>query len=144
MKSNLLLFILLLSISFSYAQVNSAQPIDGTDCSNLFFKSIQERDARTLDMLMKNDFTVTSFNGQIIQGEQLKQAIAEGYLSVESGMLSGANTRNYGDVAVVTGQWNIRARLENNSFQGDLTYMTICVRSGGKWQVSAVQLTPLL
>ncbi|WP_031529698.1 nuclear transport factor 2 family protein [Dyadobacter crusticola] len=132
-------------VLFPIALATNAQvaPIDGTDCARLFFNALQEKDAAALDQLLTPDFTVVSFNGQQISREQLRQAISEGLIAVESGMLSGTSTRNYRDVAVVTGLWSVRARLQNSSFQGDLSYMTICVRAGGRWQVSAVQLTPV-
>lgn len=124
-------------------QRSAVQPIDGADCSNLFFKALLEKDAATLNDLLAPDFTVTSFQGQEIEGSQLKEALANGFLNVESGMLSGTRTRIYGDVNIITGQWNVRARIQNHDFQGDLAYLTVCVRSGGKWKVSAVQLTPV-
>ena len=138
-------FIALFLALFSIAVVTQAQmaPVDGTDCAKLFFNALQEKDAAALDQLLTTDFTVTSFNGQQISREQLKRAISEGLIVVESGMLSGTGTRNYRDVAVITGLWSVRARLQNSSFQGDLSYMSVCVRAGGRWQVSAVQLTPV-
>jgi ketosteroid isomerase-like protein len=134
-------FLILISLGFTAkAQV---APMDGTDCARQFFTALQEKDAGALDNLLTSDFTVVSFNGQTVTREQLKQLISEGLIVVESGMLSGTITRNYRDVAVITGLWSIRARLQNNSFQGDLSYMVVCVRSGGKWQVSSAQLTPV-
>ncbi|QRR02898.1 nuclear transport factor 2 family protein [Dyadobacter sandarakinus] len=119
------------------------QPTDGTDCSNLFFKALLEEDARSLGALLSSDFTVVSFNGQTVSGEQLQQAVAAGEIVINSGILSGTSTKSYGDVAIITGQWNLSARISNNSFQGDLAYIAVCVRAGGTWKVTTVQLTPL-
>jgi ketosteroid isomerase-like protein len=137
------LFILFACISTTLAQTNAPMPVDGTDCSNLFFKALSEEDANSLGSLISNDFTAVGFNGRIINGEWLRQGIAQGYMNIESGQLSGTRTRIYGDVAIVSGQWNVRAKIENNNFQGEVAYMTVCVRSGGKWKVTAAQLTPV-
>lgn len=138
------LLILLLAIAFlpAVAQQNTPQPIDGTDCSDLFFKALLEEDVTAVGNLISNDFTVTSFNGQNIDGRALQQAIGQGYIVIDSGMLTGTRTRTYGDVAVVQGFWNVSARIQNNGFNGNVAYTTICVRSGGTWKVTAAQFTP--
>ncbi|MCE7062754.1 nuclear transport factor 2 family protein [Dyadobacter sp. CY343] len=139
-------FILLFLIQFSFvlsANAQLSQPIDGTDCARQFFNALQEKDINALEGILTADFTVVSFNGQTINRQQLIQTVNDGLLVVESGMISGISTRNYRDVAIVTGLWSIRARFRNNSFQGDLSFMAVCTRSGAKWQVSAVQLTPV-
>ncbi|KAA0990614.1 nuclear transport factor 2 family protein [Dyadobacter aurulentus] len=138
----ILLFLIQFSIAFA-AKAQFAQPIDGTDCARQFFNALQEKNVDALEDILAADFTVVSFNGQTINREQLIQSLSDRLLVIESGMQSGINTRNYRDVAIVTGLWSIRARLQNNSFQGDLSFMAVCTRNGAKWQVSAVQLTPV-
>lgn len=138
----LLTILLVLAILPAVAQTNTPQPVDGTDCSDLFFKALLEEDAAAVGNLISNDFTVTNFNGQTIDGRALQQAIGQGYIVVDSGMLTGTRTRTYGDVAVVQGFWNVSARIQNNGFNGNVAYTTVCVRSGGKWKVTAAQLTP--
>ncbi|MCF0072673.1 nuclear transport factor 2 family protein [Dyadobacter sp. CY261] len=139
----LLTILLTLAILPAIGQNNAPQPIDGTDCSNLFFKAMLEEDAVTITGLVSADFTVINFNGQTIDGRSLQQAIAQGYIIVDSGILTGARTRTYGDVTMVQGLWNVSARIQNNSFNGDVAYTTVCVRSGGKWRVTTIQLTPV-
>lgn len=142
MKQLLTIFLLLFVPIAASAQNNAPQPIDGTDCSNSFFKALLDENATAVGNLISNDFTVTSFNGQTIDGRALQQAIGQGYIIVDSGMLTGTRTRTYGDVAVVQGFWNVSARIQNNGFNGNVAYTTVCVRSGGKWKVTAAQLTP--
>lgn len=141
----LLLILIFLTITFlpALAQNNTPQPVDGTDCSNLFFKALLDEDAASVANLISNDFTVISFNGQTVDGPALQQAIGQGYIVIDSGMLTGTRTRTYGDVAVTSGNWNVSARIQNNGFNGEVTYTTVCVRSGGKWRITAAQLTPV-
>ena len=142
MKKQLLtIFLLTFASLAAYAQ-DTPQPIDGTDCSNLFFQAMLDENAAAVGNLTSNDFTVTNYNGQTIDGRALQQAIGQGYIIVDSGMLTGTRTRTYGDVAVVQGFWNVSARIQNNGFNGNVAYTSVCVRSGGKWKVTTVQLTP--
>lgn len=143
MKHLLTLLICLASVLPAAAQQNASQPIDGTDCSNLFFKALLEEDAASVGSLVTNDFTAISFNGHLIDSRALQQAITQGYIVVDSGMLTGTQTRTYGDVAVISGQWNVSARIQNNGFQGNVAYTTICVRAGGRWKVTSAQFTPV-
>ena len=138
----LLTILLVLAILPAIAQDNAPQPTDGTDCSNLFFQALLDENVTAVGNLISNDFTVTSFNGQNIDGRALLQAIGQGYIVIDSGMLTGTRTRTYGDVAVVQGYWNVSARIQNNGFNGNVAYTTVCVRSGGKWKVTTVQFTP--
>jgi ketosteroid isomerase-like protein len=142
MKQLLAIFLLTFAPLAAFAQDNAPLPTDGTDCSNLFFKALLDEDATAVGNLISNDFTVTSFNGQNIDGRALQQAIGQGYIVIDSGMLTGARTRTYGDVAVVQGFWNVSARIQNNGFNGNVAYTTVCVRSGGKWKITTAQFTP--
>ncbi|MDR6809264.1 ketosteroid isomerase-like protein [Dyadobacter sp. BE34] len=142
MKQLLTIFLLTFASLAALAQDNAPQPIDGTDCSNLFFQAMLDENAAAVGNLISNDFTVTNYNGQTIDGRALQQAIGQGYIIVDSGMLTGTRTRTYGDVAVVQGFWNVSARIQNNGFSGNVAYTSVCVRSGGKWKVTTVQLTP--
>ncbi|TDE13935.1 nuclear transport factor 2 family protein [Dyadobacter psychrotolerans] len=139
-----IIFLTFLVFSGVVVQAQStAQPIDATDCSNLFFKALLEENGKALDNLLATDFSITSFDGKPINRGLLIQVVAEGYLTIESGMLSGAMTKNLGDVSVITGTWSARGQVQNNGFNNDVAYMTVCVKSGGNWKVSAVQLTPI-
>jgi hypothetical protein len=125
------------------AQSSFRQPADATACTNMLFQAILEKDGGTLDGVLANDFSIISFQGREINKELLISSIAKGYLTVESGMLSGIRTRNYNDVTVVTGTWMVRAKIENANLQGEMAFMTVCARAGGNWKVSMMQLTPV-
>lgn len=142
MKQLLTIFLVTFATLAASAQDNVPQPVDGTDCSNLFFQAMLDENGAAVGNLISNDFTVTNYNGQTIDGRALQQAIGQGYIIVDSGMLTGTRTRTYGDVAVVQGFWNVSARIQNNGFSGNVAYTSVCVRSGGKWKVTTVQLTP--
>lgn len=132
----------LIIVSMS-ANAQFSQPTNATDCTNVFFKALLDEDSKTLDNLLASDFSVTSFDGQLIDRNTLIGGVSEDYLKVDTGMMSGMRTRSYGDVGVVNGIWSARGQLQGNSFNNELAYMVVCVRAGGSWKVSAVQFTPM-
>ena len=143
MKNFILLLFIVLSGITGHAQSAFNQPVDANDCTNIFFKALLEKDNKTLNNLLAYDFSVTGMDGQMITRDLLMEAVSQGYLRIDSGTTSGMRTRDYGNVGVVTGTWSARGQLQNYSFQNDLAYMAVCVKSGGTWKISAVQLTPV-
>jgi len=141
-KFSLLLWLVLSGIAAS-AQSTFSQPVDASDCTNIFFKALLEKDSKVLSNLLAYDFSVTGMDGQMINRDLLMEAVSQGYLRVDSGTNSGMRTRDYGNVGVVTGTWNARGQLQNYTFQNELAYMAVCVKSGGAWKMSAVQFTPV-
>lgn len=137
------MLLLIVTATIAHSQPTFTQPMDATDCSNIFFKALLEEDLNALESLLLNDFSISGFQGQEVDRSFILQSVKQGYLRIDSGMLSGTRLRNYDDVGVVTGTWSARGQLQNNSFQNDLTYMVVCVKSGGNWKVTAVQFTPV-
>ncbi len=135
---------LLVSSGFlTYAQSNFKQPVDATECTRMLFQAILEKDSDILTNVLANDFSIISFQGREINRDFLIASIAKGYLKVDSGIISGIRSRNYNDVTVVTGSWNVQAKIENASLQGEMAFMAVCAKAGGNWKVSMVQLTPV-
>jgi ketosteroid isomerase-like protein len=143
MKRLMLFGLLIFGSVSAYAQVRFTQPLDATECSNTFFKALLEEDSNALNNVLADDFSIISFDGRQIDRDMLSQAVAQGYITVETGMLSGSRTRDYGDVGVVTGTWNVKGKIESNSFQNEVTYTAVSVKKGGTWKVATVQLTPI-
>jgi hypothetical protein len=135
--------LLLFGTSFLAFTQSFKQPTDATDCTNMLFQALLDKDGNTLGNVLANDFSIISFQGREINRDLLIGSIAKGYLTVDSGMVSGVRVRNYSDVTVVTGSWTVRAKIENASLQGEMAFMAVCAKSGGNWKVSMMQLTPV-
>jgi hypothetical protein len=138
-----LILLIVLSGCTLVARSQSVQPMDANDCALILFKALQDKDSGTLQTIMSPDFSVTNFDGQPFERNFLIRALEEGVLKIESGMLSGMRTRNYGDVGLVQGNWSARGQIQNISFNNDLAYMLVAVKAGGSWKVTALQFTPL-
>ncbi|CAG5010499.1 hypothetical protein DYBT9275_04735 [Dyadobacter sp. CECT 9275] len=143
MKKFALSLLLSCSSLLNFAQTTYRQPADATDCSAIFFKALLDEDSNTLKSLLSDDFSVVGMDGQMVDRDMLIDAISEGYVNVQTGILSGVRTRSYGDVGVISGSWTVKATISNNSFGGEVVFMTVCTKSGGNWKVAAVQLTPI-
>ncbi len=143
MKKIILTFLIVCSYLVTNAQTTYRQPTDATDGVQILFQAILEKDGNSLTNVLANDFSIISFQGREINRDLLIASIAKGYLKVESGMLSGLRSRNFSDVTVVTGSWNVRAKVENASFDGEIAFMAVCARAGGNWKVSMMQMTPV-
>lgn len=137
----LICFMLLFNLSTSAQQYIT--PADASDCSQKFFQALENEDASSLRSLLTNDFTILSFDGQLIDGITLMDAMSKGGLVVESGQVSGANTRVYGDAGIVTGTWRASGTIQSIRYSNDVAFMLVCVRQGGGWKVASVQFTPL-
>ena len=143
MKKLMLCGLLAMSSLTTYAQASFSRPQDATESSNAFFKALLDEDSNALNNILADDFSIVSFDGQQVDRDMLSQGVAQGYIVVDTGMTSGIRTRDYGDVGVVTGTWNVKGKIENNGFQNEVTYTVVSVKKGGSWKVSAVQLTPV-
>ncbi len=143
MKKILLFSFLTLASFCSYAQASFSRPQDATECSNAFFKALLDEDTNALNDILADDFSIVSFDGQQVDRDMLAQGVAQGYIIVDSGIISGTRSKDYGDVGVISGTWNVKGKIENNSFQNQVTYTVVAVKKGGSWKVSTVQLTPV-
>lgn len=143
MKKFRLLILLLLTSAAASAQSSFNPPRDGSECANFFFKALLEEDTEVLNNILSDDFSIISFDGQQADKNMLSQGLSQGYITIDTGMLSGMRTRDYGDINVITGIWNVRGKMENNSFQNELSYMVIAAKKGGIWKITAAQLTPV-
>lgn len=142
-KTAVFILFLLLSSMAGFSQANIQQPIDAASCNNKFFTGLLEEDDKSLDGLLSGDFSVVGMDGKAVDKSTLLQAISEGYVTVQSGMISNVQVKNYTDVSIVTGSWNVSATIANNSFMGEVSFLTVCAKTAGIWKVAAVQLTPV-
>jgi hypothetical protein len=143
MKKYLLLGFLALGSCAAFARAGFTTPRDAGECSDIFFNALLEENSGVLNNVLADDFSMVSFDGQPIDRHTLSEAVTQGYLTIDTGMLSGARVRNYGEVGIVTGLWNVKGRIEANGFQNQVAYTVVAVKSAGIWKVTNVQLTPI-
>ncbi|TDB60859.1 nuclear transport factor 2 family protein [Arundinibacter roseus] len=118
-------------------------PATPNETTEVFFKAMLNEDASSLRSVLTTDFSLLSFDGQMIDGTTLADAVDGGYVVIETGVVSGLNTRTYGEAAVVNGFWQTKGAVQGNNFQTQVGFMSVCVRQGGAWKVAAMQFTPM-
>jgi hypothetical protein len=122
MKVLFSMFAALLLTTATFAQQTAAiDPAqDPTAIGNAFFKAMLDEDSSGMGKLLASDFSLTSFDGQSVDGDLLMQGVGGGYVVIETGVVSDARTRQYNsDSAVMTG-----------------------TKQGGSWKIVNVQFTP--
>jgi hypothetical protein len=121
-----------------------AQALDVEDCTHKFFETVTDKNLDKLSTLLAPDFMLTGMDGRTMDRESFVRNIKEGYISVESGIIDGIRTKNYSDVSIVMGRWNVRATVANSRYFGEVTFLAVCVKMGGQWKISTIQFTPIL
>lgn len=143
MKKAFLTWLLALAALTTFAQQISP-PSNPTECTEAFFKALLDEDGAAMRSLLTTDFAIMSFDGSLMDGSSLAEAMNGGYVNIETGTLSGTSTRTYGEAAIVTGTWQARGTVQGSRFNNTLAFTSVCVRQGGAWKVASVQMTPTM
>ncbi len=143
MKKAFLTWLLALATLPTFAQQINP-PTNPTESTEAFFKALLDENGAALRPLLTTDFVILSFDGSLVDGNSLAEAMNGGYFNIEIGTLSGTQTRTYGDAAVVTGTWRAKGSFQGNRFENTLAFTSVCVRQGGAWKVASVQMTPTM
>ncbi|GHB53107.1 hypothetical protein GCM10007390_02270 [Persicitalea jodogahamensis] len=114
------------------------------ECTEAFFRALLDENARDMRALLTIDFAIVSFDGSLVDGQSLAEAMNGGYIKIETGMISATSTRTYGDTGIVTGTWRARGTVQGIRFDNTLAFTSVCVRQGGAWKVASVQMTPTM
>ena len=136
-------WILVMSVYVTLAR-QGIPPGNPVECTEAFFEALLAKDAPVLRSLLTTDFNMVSFDGSLVDGGTLAEAIGSGYITVESGDVSRTYDRLYGDAGIVTGTWNARGTLQGYKFDNQISFMVVCVRQGGAWKLAGVQFTPTM
>lgn len=143
MKRVLALVTALLLTTAGFAQQATDPAQDPSALGNAFFKAMLNEDGGTIGKLITSDFIITSFDGQMVDGDLLQQGLNGGYAVFETGVVSDASTRQYNaDSAVMTGTWKVKGTIQSNPLDANAAFSVVCVKQGGLWKVAHVQFTP--
>jgi len=143
MKLIFSLFAALMLTTATFAQTATDPMQDPTALGNAFFKAMLDEDG-TINKYLTNDFSVISFDGQVVDGDLLAQAVGGGYVIIETGVVSDARTRQYNaDAAVMTGNWKVKGSVQGQTLDNTSTIAVLMVKQNGAWKISNVQFTPM-
>jgi hypothetical protein len=143
MRKTLLINLLALVWTSSFASMNFAVPSDAQTSTTSFFQALAEKNTTSLNQLLTFDFGLVSFDGQIIDGKMLSEAVESGYITIENNNISSLRVRSYGDASVVTGIWNTKGTIQSVDFNTEVVFSAFCVKQGGAWKLASIQFTPV-
>jgi ketosteroid isomerase-like protein len=107
-------------------------------------EAIVRKDRAAIAANMADDFLQIRDNGQVGNKEQFLAAIMAPELVIEPYKVEDFSVRQYGDVALVGGTTKMKGSYAGHAFSSHYRYIDVYVRSGGKWKISSVQITPIL
>ena len=107
-------------------------------------EALAQRDRPWLEEHTADDFVFISPDGVLIDRDTYLRRSEVGNEAVVSRVNKAEQARVVGDVAIVIGWLELRVRdSAREEQQHRFRYTSVYVRSGGVWQGSAVQLTPM-
>ncbi len=142
MKFILSLIAGLLFATTTFAQTASTDPTqDPTALTNAFFKAMLDEDG-TFNKYLTSDFSITSFDGQTVDGDLLAQGVGGGFVIIETGTVADARTRQYNnDAAVTTGNWKAKGSIQGQGFDSTVAFSVTSVKQGSGWKIANIQFT---
>ncbi|QIP17543.1 nuclear transport factor 2 family protein [Spirosoma aureum] len=143
MKTLLVFATALLFTTVSFAQQTTDPAQDPTALGNAFFKAMLDEDGTTIGKLLASDFSLTSFDGNAVEGDLLAQGVSGGYVVVETATVSNTRTRQYNnDAAIMTGTWKAKGSVQGQGFDTTVSFSIVSAKQGGSWKIANVQFTP--
>lgn len=103
----------------------------------------QQGDVATLDAITVEDFTLVGPLGFVLDKEQWLDRYRTGALDTRSLAWDEVEVRDYGSAAVAIGCHTQQATYQGRSVDGRFRATHIAVRSGGRWLLAGVQLSPI-
>jgi len=144
MKTVLTLVSALLFTATTFAQQSTDPGQDPTALGNAFFKAMLDEDGGSLNKLITPDFSLTSFDGNTVDGDMLVQGVSGGYVVVDAGAISDARTRQYNsNSAVMTGIWKAKGNVQGQGFDNTVAFSVVSAKQGDVWKIVNIQFTPI-
>ena len=143
MKLFITLVTTLLLSTTTFAQQATDPTQDPTALGNAFFKAMLDEDGNSLGKLLASNFSIISFDGQAVDGDMLVQGVGGGFVVIETGVVSNAQTRQYNnDSAIMTGNWKVKGNIQGQPLESNATFSVVSAKQGTAWKVVNVQFTP--
>ena len=117
---------------------------DPAALGNAFFKAMLDENSTMMGKLLAPDFSITSFDGNSVDGDLLLQGLGGGYVIVDTATVSNARTRQYNsDAAVMTGNWKAKGNIQGQAFDNNVAFSVVSTKQNGVWKIVNIQFTPL-
>ncbi len=143
MKALRVLIISCLCATVTFAQSATDPSQDPLILTNAFFKALLDEDSQAIGKTMSGDFSLVSFDGNLVDGDLMVQGVSGGFIVIETAAISNTRTRQYNsDAAVVTGKWKANGNVQGQPFDNTVTFSVMCIKQRDSWKITNVQFTP--
>ena len=150
MRQTLILSILIITTaSFTFGQATTKAKDESKAVKEVkqVLRQIGEASLRmdkaALEQLLADDFTFANSVGIASVKRQHIEAFAPNGFKLESSVIEEENVRVYGNTAVVTSSSERKAKIGGRAVSGRVRSLMVLVKRGGRWQLVAVQDTPI-
>jgi|SRR5215208_425586 uncharacterized protein (TIGR02246 family) len=107
--------------------------------------ALLDSDVAKLAKIWTDDYTFTNGRGMSLSKDDRLKNIKTGATELKSIKETGREVQFYGDdTAIVTGQVTLEAKYSGQGGSGDYRYINVWVKRGGRWQMAANQITPIV
>lgn len=121
---------------------SSSVPTDAVSTVNAFITSIVEKKPSDLQRLVTHDFSIVSWDGEIVDAQLLSQGLQEGLINLQNSSTFAVRSRSYGDASIVNGTWRIKGDIQGNTFDTNIIFTGVVVKQGGLPKIASFQMTP--
>ncbi len=99
------------------------------------YRAFRERDVKTLDRVLADDFTFSDPNGPVVSKRQWLTDIAVGNLVFEEIDAGDILFKHLGDRALVDGEATLKVRYTKSDYTGVFRYLGVYKRDGEQWRL---------
>ena len=140
--------LLLVAITIAISPVSFGQ--SSSDVEQAVIKLEQERveavlkgDLVTLERIFADDLIYTHSNARVETKQQFLESVKSGTTKYEAMKHSDLKVQLFGDTAVLRGKSDLKVALNGQSVSLQIRFITVYVKTNGRWQMTTWQSTRL-
>jgi ketosteroid isomerase-like protein len=104
--------------------------------------AVQRKDMDTLNEIWAPEYFGTAPTGRTVNKADLMAAVKDGVIQLDRLDTDGLYVRLFGDVAVVTGQAQVKSIVAGEDLSNSYRGTGIFVKRNGRWQIAGVHVGP--
>ncbi len=114
-----------------------------TQLTDQYIAALKGKDAAALERIWADDLTFITLRGDVQTKAQRLADIQSGANRFDSLESTDRTVKVYGDTAVMTSLTTLKGQYGGQEASGRFRVMNVFVRRGGRWQIVALQMTPI-
>lgn len=104
--------------------------------------SVQRKDMAALDQIWAEEYLGTAPNGRVVTKADLMSAVKGGAIELEQIEFSDLKLRLFGNIGIVTGRADVKAKVDSEDFSGSYRGTGIFIKREDGWHPIGVHVSP--